>query len=229
MESFPRRRWAGFLASMLCCMACALPTAGSAAGLDSLESFVRTVRAGHAEFTQTVTSPGRDGQVARTKNSAGSFDFSRPNRFRFIYRKPMAQTIVADGQILWLYDEDLNQVTARKQAAVLASTPAALIASAPDTKSLQADFVLTDVSTKDAQAHGNDPAMEWVLAMPKASDSSLHSIRVGFKNHNLAALDILDSFGQRSQIFFGAMQTATPPEASAFQFKPPAGADVIHQ
>ena len=229
MVFFQRSRIARFLAFLLCCFACAVPIAGNAAGLDSLEAFVRNVRAGHAEFTQTVTSPGRDGQVARTKSSSGSFDFSRPNRFRFIYKKPMAQTIVADGQTLWLYDEDLNQVTARKQAAVLASTPAALIASAPDTKSLQADFVLTDVSAKDAQAHGNDPAMDWILAIPKASDSSLHSIRVGFKNHNLAALDILDSFGQRSQIVFGAMQTGTPPEAGAFQFKPPAGADVIRQ
>ena len=109
-------------------------------GLESLESFVKTVASGRADFTQVVTAPSREGQVARSKTSSGSFEFSRPNRFRFVYRKPFEQTIVADGQTLWLYDVDLNQVTARKQSVVLGSTPAALIAAAPDLRAVQAEF-----------------------------------------------------------------------------------------
>ena len=101
-----------------------------ATGLKSLEDFVRTVKTGKADFTQVVSSPAKDGQAPRVKTSSGQFEFSRPNRFKFVYVKPFAQTIVADGQTLWLYDVDLNQVTARQQSQALGSTPAALIASA---------------------------------------------------------------------------------------------------
>ena len=114
-----------------------------ATGLESLESFVKTVKTGRADFTQVVTAPTKDGKVARSKTSTGTFEFSRPGQFRFVYKKPFEQAIVADGQTLWLYDVDLNQVTARKQAQVLGATPAALIASAADLRALQAEFNLT--------------------------------------------------------------------------------------
>ena len=190
-----------------------------AGGLEALEGFIANARAGHADFTQVVTAPSKDGQAARSKTSSGTFDFARPHRFRFEYKKPFLQTIVADGQTLWLYDVDLNQVTARKQADVLNATPAALIASAANTKALQTDFSLAPAPDKDG--------LEWVVATPRAKDSSLQSIRVGFKSQSLAVLEILDSFGQRSVMTFGAMQTLAAPNAATFQFKPPAGADVI--
>jgi outer membrane lipoprotein carrier protein len=190
-------------------------------GLESLDAFVKTTKTGRAEFSQVVTAPAKDGQVARSKTSSGSFEFSRPNRFKFIYKKPFEQSIVADGQTLWLYDVDLNQVTARKQADVLGSTPAALIASAADTKSLQAEFTLS--------AAPDQGGLEWLLATPKSKDSSLQTVRVGFKNNALAALEILDSFGQRSVITFSNLQTNVALDAGSFQFKPPAGADVIRQ
>jgi outer membrane lipoprotein carrier protein len=192
-----------------------------ASGLDSLEAFVKTAKTGHAEFTQVVTAPAKEGQAARNKTSSGTFDFSRPSRFKFVYRKPFEQTIVADGQTLWLYDLDLNQVTSRKQSAVLASSPAALIASAPDIKALQADFNLSAAPDKDG--------LEWVLASPKAKEGMLQSVRVGFKGPDLAVLEIVDSFGQRSVMSFTGLRINTPIEPTAFQFKPPAGADLIHQ
>ncbi|MDT8992341.1 outer membrane lipoprotein chaperone LolA [Curvibacter sp. APW13] len=192
-----------------------------AGGLNDLESFVRMAKSGKAEFTQVVTQPAREGQVARSRISNGSFAFARPLRFRFDYRKPFAQTIVADGTTLWLYDQDLNQVTARKQAAALASTPAALIASAADLAALQADFTLSEAPAQEG--------LEWVLAMPKSRDSGLQSVRVGFKAGELARLDILDSFGQRSVLSFSAYQANPVLDAATFQFKPPAGADVVRQ
>ncbi len=201
----------------------ALVFAGSAAaaGLQSLELFVKSVKSGRAEFTQVVTSPAKEGQVARSKTSTGSFEFSRPNRFKFIYKKPFEQSIVADGQTLWLYDVDLNQVTARKQAQALGSTPAALIASAADLNALRSDFNLSDAPNKDG--------IEWVLATPKASDSALQSIRVGLRGGTLAVLEILDSFGQRSVLTFGNFEVNPALATKTFEFKPPAGADVIRQ
>ncbi len=198
------------------CAGCA-----NASGLESLENFVKTVKTAHTEFTQVVTMPPKDGQAGRTKNSTGIFEFSRPGHFRFEYKKPFEQTIVADGQTLWLYDVDLNQVTARKQAQVLGSTPAALIASAADVKSLEKDFVLTP----DADSDG----MEWVRATPKAKDGTLQSVRIGFQSGALAVLEIVDSFGQKSSLRFSAFKANASLPATAFQFKPPAGADVIQQ
>lgn len=71
-------------------------------GLASLEAFVRQAKAGTAQFTQTVTSPAKAGQAPRVQSSSGSFSFQRPGQFKFVYTQPFAQTIVADGQTLWL-------------------------------------------------------------------------------------------------------------------------------
>ena len=197
----------------------------SANGLESLESFVKSVSSGRADFTQVVTSPSKEGQAARSKTSSGTFEFSRPNRFKFLYKKPFEQTIVADGQTLWLYDADLNQVTARKQSSALGSTPAALIAAAPDLRALQADFTLAAAPDKDG--------LQWVVATPKAKDGQLQAVRVGFhaneKPAGLAALEILDSFGQRSVLSFNQVEVNPKLPADAFQFKTPKGADVIRQ
>ena len=196
-----------------------------AGGLDSLERFVKTVKTGRAEFIQVVTAPAKDAQAPRVKTSSGSFEFSRPNRFKFIYKKPFEQSIVADGQTLWLYDVDLNQVTARQQSQVLGSTPAALIAAAPDLRALQADFTLVDAPDKEG--------LQWLSATPKAKDTQLQSVRVGFrvgdKADELAALEILDSFGQRSLLTFKHFEVNPAIPGSNFQFKPPAGADVMRQ
>ena len=191
-------------------------------GLQSLENFVKSTKSGRANFSQVVTSPAKEGQATRAKTSSGSFEFLRPNRFSFVYKKPFEQTIVSDGQTLWLYDVDLNQVTSRKLAQALSGTPAAVIAAAADIKALQADFDLKPLPEKDG--------MQWVLATPKGKDGQLQNISIGFKSGDkgteLAALEILDSFGQRSVMTFNQFEVNPALAASSFQFKPPAGASV---
>lgn len=91
----------------------------AADGLESLETFVRTAKTGRAEFTQVVTALPKDGQTVKPRTSGGVFEFQRPNRFKFSYKKPFEQLILADGKTLWLFDADLNQVTSRKQDQVL--------------------------------------------------------------------------------------------------------------
>ncbi len=197
-------------------------------GLSSLEIFIKTVSSGRADFTQVVTAPAREGQTARSKTSSGTFEFARPGRFKFVYKKPFEQSIVADGQTLWLYDVDLNQVTARKQANALGATPAALIASAPDLRALQADFTLSAAPDQDG--------LQWLLASPKAKDGQLQAVRVGFRqsekaanSRELAALEIIDNFGQRSVLSFSKVEVNPTLSADTFAFKPPKGADVIRQ
>lgn len=199
----------------------ALSLPALAGGLEALEAFLKGTRSGKAEFTQVVTAPPREGQAARSKSSSGVFEFQRPARFRFDYRKPFEQILVADGQTVWLYDIDLNQVTARKQSQLLGSTPAALLASAPDLKALEAEFRLSALPEQDGQ--------QWVQALPKARDGQIQSVKIGFRSDVLSTLDIVDSFGQRSVLSFSGFQANPGLPAEAFQFKPPKGADVVHQ
>lgn len=198
-----------------------LPLWALADGLGSLEAFMKDTQAGKAQFTQTVTSPGRDGQPGRTKTSSGEFQFQRPGKFSFHYTKPFEQLIVADGKTLWMLDKDLNQVTQRAQGQALASTPAAILASATDLNGLRKDFTLSNAPDADG--------MEWVQAEPKSADNQLRQVRVGFTGGKLMALDIVDSFGQRSLIRFGQLQVLASLPAETFRFTPPAGADVLKQ
>jgi outer membrane lipoprotein carrier protein len=197
----------------------ALTLAAHAGAMESLETFIRTAKTGRADFTQVITGPARQGQAARTKTSSGTFEFQRPNHFRFEYRKPFEQTIVADGQTLWLHDKDLNQVSSRKQAKVLGSTPAALIAASPDLETLKRDF--------DLQVLPDSNGLQWVQATPKQKEGQLTSMRVGFRGDQLASLDILDSFGQKSVLTFNNMQVNSAIPAETFVFTPPKGTDVV--
>ncbi|MES2786870.1 MAG: outer membrane lipoprotein chaperone LolA [Pseudomonadota bacterium] len=195
--------------------------AAQASGIDALESFVKNAKSGRADFTQAVTAPAKEGQAGRTKTSSGTFEFVRPNRFRFNYKKPFEQTIVADGQTLWLYDADLRQVTQRKQAQVLAQTPAALIASAPDLATLRKDFNL--------EAAPDSNGLQWVQATPRVREGQLNYIKVGFRGSDLAVLEILDGFGQKSVMTFNKMETNAAVGPEVFNFKPPQNSDVIKQ
>jgi len=179
----------------------------------TLREFVRDVKSGKAAFTQTVSS----GDGARTKTSSGSFEFLRPNRFRFAYTKPFEQLIVADGQKVWIFDADLNQASSRKLSKALGATPAALLAGG----SLEQDFVLSSEPPRDG--------LDWALATPRTKDGPFQQMRVGFRGKTLAAVEILDSFGQRSTLQFSRFEANVPFAVELFRFTPPAGADVIEQ
>lgn len=187
--------------------------AAHADAVDALRAFASEVKSGKANFTQTVTSP--DGK--RKKVSSGSFEFQRPNQFRFAYAKPFEQVIVADGHKVWIFDADLNQASSRKLADALGATPAALLAGS----NIERDFTL-----KALPAEGG---VDWVQAVPKQAESTIQSLKLGFKGKELAAMEIVDGFGQRSRLDFSAVQANVAVAAERFQFKLPAGADLIEQ
>ena len=194
----------------------ALSLAGAAAradALDTLREFSRDVKSGRAEFTQTVTSP--DG--VKKKTSSGSFEFARPNRFRFAYKKPFEQLIVSDGKTVWLHDVDLNQVSIRNYDQALGATPAALLSGS----GLEKDFELTAQPARDG--------LDWVLAVPKAKGGNIESLQIGFKGKALAALELKDAFGQRSLMQFGEVATNVPLNEATFRLVPPKGADIVEQ
>lgn len=182
-------------------------------GVSALQSFVSEVKSGRASFTQTVTSP--DGK--RKKTSTGSFEFQRPNQFRFSYGKPSDQVIVGDGKEVWVYDPDLMQASVRNMDQALGATPVALLAGGD----LSKDFTL-----KAQPAVGG---VEWVQATPKRDGAGLQSLRLGFKGRELSALEIVDGFGQHSVMQFSAVEVNAKVPAERFRFTPPAGVDVVRQ
>jgi len=201
--------------ALIAALLCLAVTGTRADAVDALREFVRDAKTGHATFTQVVTSP--DG--AKKKTSSGSFDFARPNRFRFAYTKPFEQLIVGDGQKVWVYDADLQQASVRPMDKALGVTPAALLAGA----SLDKDFELRALPP----AQGFD----WVQATPRVKDDSanLQSLRIGFKGKTLAAIEIVDGFGQRSLLSFQELATNVSQAPDAFRFVPPKGVEVLTQ
>ena len=196
----------------ICWLLAALAGAARADAVDTLREFALEVKTGRASFVQTVSAP--DG--AKKKTSSGDFEFARPDRFRFVYRKPFEQQIVADGRKVWLYDVDLNQVTVTPMSRALGATPAALLAGAVIDK----DFELIAAPSRDG--------VDWVQAVPKVRDgASVQSIRIGFRAKALAALEIVDVFGQRSLLQFSAVQANPRLADDAFRFVPPKGVDLI--
>ncbi|ALT79758.1 outer membrane lipoprotein chaperone LolA [Paucibacter sp. KCTC 42545] len=190
-----------------------LAGAAQADGVSALKDFVREVKSGRAEFTQTVSSP--DG--VRKKMSSGTFEFQRPNQFRFAYTKPFEQLIVADGQKVWIFDPDLKQASSRRMNQALGATPAALLAGG----NLERDFKL--------KALASEEGLDWVQAEPKLADGGFQSLKIGFKGSVLAALEIVDGFGQRSRLDFSAVNANASVAAERFRFVLPAGADLIEQ
>ena len=213
--------WGGSLVLAVAMWSLALPA--QADSVDLLAQFMKQARSGRADFTQVVTSPSRAGQTPRAKTSSGRFEFQRPGKFRFDYRKPFVQTLVADGQTLWLHDVDLNQVTARQQSQALGSTPAALLTGASDLQVLKNDFQFTPEPDRDG--------LQWVRATPQSPDGQIRSVMVGLRaapsGPELAVLDVQDSLGQRSLLTFTAFELNPVLPASTFVFKAPAGVDVI--
>lgn len=187
--------------------------AAHADALDTLSDFVREVKTGKASFIQTVWSP--DG--VRKKTSSGSFEFARPNQFRFSYIKPFEQTIVGDGKKVWIYDADLNQVSSKRMNDALGATPAALLAGG----NLGKDFEL--------KALPSAQGLDWVQATPRQRDGSIQQMRIAFKGKDLAALELTDAFGQRSELLFSSVSSNPTLPADRFKFVVPAGADVIEQ
>lgn len=187
--------------------------AAQADAVDRLRDFVRDTRTGRASFTQTVTPP--DG--SRAKTSSGSFEFARPDRFRFDYAKPYPQAIVADGHKVWMHDPDLNQVTVRKLDQALGATPAALLAG----NSLERDFELRAQPARDG--------LEWARATPRLQDGGFQWMAVGFRGAQLVAVEILDRFGQRTLLKLDALAPNVTLAPDRFRFVPPPGADILEQ
>ena len=183
-----------------------------AGSIEKLHAFIEQTRSAKANFTQEVTdSNGSVQQQAR-----GTVQFERPGKFRWTYDKPYEQVIVGDGEKLWIYDKDLNQVTRRNLDKALGSSPAALLAGADDVDKY---FSLNAVGVKNK--------LDWLEVRPYNEDSLFARVRMGFRGNILEIMELHDHFGQKTTIKLSNLQRnpKSPPEL--YTFTVPQGADLV--
>ena len=183
-----------------------------AASLERLRQFVRETQTARTPFTQVVAD--KNGRVVQTVS--GQFDLARPGRFRWSVDKPYKQLLVGDGQKVWVFDPDLNQVIVRNMGEALGASPAALLAGKADVESA---FSWKDQPVADG--------LDWLQATPLSKDSTFSEIRLGFDANGLVALELFDAFGQKSVVRFTAFERNPKLSPELFKFVPPKGADVI--
>jgi outer membrane lipoprotein carrier protein len=134
------------------------------------------------------------------------------------YNKPYEQTIVGDGQKLWIFDKDLNQVTVRKLDRALGASPAALLAG---NNEIDKSYTLNSI--------GNQEGLDWLEAVPLSNDTAFERIRLGFGKEGLEAMELRDQFGQNTVIRFSEIERNPKLANDSFSFTPPPGADVISE
>lgn len=198
------------LAALLLALAFAMPALADA--IQSLQAFTKSARTLSGDFSQAVY----DRNNHKTQEASGEMFFSRPGKFRWVYRKPYAQLIVGDGHTVWFYDADLAQVTKRKMDQAIGESPAALLAGSNE---IEKFFDLKD----DGQADG----LEWLVATPKNKNGSFERVRLGFAEKQLKAMELKDNFGQRTLLKFSNVKENVKLDSGMFGFAPPKGADVL--
>jgi outer membrane lipoprotein carrier protein len=211
LRSTTRTALLGLVAT--CGVASAQPAAESApAGLNALEAFVRDVHSLTADFKQELWTA--DHRLQQTET--GTLSLRRPNRFRWIYKEPTELTVVADGRQLWIYDVELAQVTVAPLDTTVESTPAMLLSG---DRSVRDGFDVVQTYRLDG--------LDWVKLKPKTGGADFSSVLIGFAGNAPQQLELVDGLNQVTRIELMNLHVNADIADSTFEFKPPAGVDVI--
>jgi outer membrane lipoprotein carrier protein len=182
-------------------------------GIDRLNAFFVEKGAMSAEFVQTVQGAA----FAQPEESRGILLMRRPGKFRWDYRLPYEQQIIADGKQLWIYDVDLEQVIVKPLDVALGDTPALLLSGNGE---LTQRFEIRELTDR------NDGLL-WVELLPKQADTGFNAVRLGFDNQNLRSMELVDGFEQITTLAFANVKTGIKLPSDTFVFVPPEGVDVI--
>lgn len=189
---------------------CGVANAGSA--MESLDYFFNEVNAFAAQFRQTVL----DESLVEIDHGQGTVWIQRPGLFRWSYAPPDAQEIVGDGENVWIYDIELEQITVRNQAQTLGKSPAILLAGSGN---LQENYSIEDL--------GRQGRYDWLSLIPENDDSGFKEIRIGFEDKRLRLMALLDNLGQTTQILFVDLKENPLIPPTTFDFVPAQGVDII--
>jgi len=202
-----------FFFSLLIC----LPLLAQASALEQFKAFVAGTKSARGEFTQRMVKE-EGGKMRVSSTASGVFLFARPGKFIWTYQKPYEQILQADGEKLFIYDKDLNQVTIKILGNAIGTSPAAILFGSND---LEKNFTLSEGGLREG--------IEWLQAIPKAKDTSFEKIGIGLKDGVPVAMELRDSFGQISLLSFTKFEKNPSLPANQFHFTLPKGADVLQQ
>ena len=167
-----------------------------------------------AEFTQSVLSPTNKAKQI----SKGLIVVKSPNKFYLEYKEPYKVLYVADGNKLWSYDEDLEQVVVKEQGNLLIDTPAMLLGNPKD---LTRSYTVEET--------GVIKGWYWYKLTPKKDDSNFETVGLAFHMDKLVAMEMRDNFGQVTRLEFANIKKNSTIAADQFKFTPPKDVDVIGQ
>ncbi len=184
-----------------------------AEGMALLEDYLANVLSMEARFEQSLV----DANDIVIEESAGTLLIQRPGQFRWSYSSPYEQLLLADGLNIWSYDVDLEQVTVKPQAQLLANTPATLLGGGRDVLD---EFEYLD-STRDERG------TVWLQLRPRNTDNGFTQVDIGFDDGVLQRMIFADSLDQTTLIALLDIRTNEPVEDDAFRFLVPDGADLI--
>ena len=177
-----------------------------------LDRFLTKTQTMSANFKQTLKS--NDGKMMQ--ESAGVFYLQRPGKFRWNYTEPYPQEIVSDGEQVWIFDVDLEQVTVQKQGAGKSNTPMALL---QNRQKLEDAFEIHE--------RGSDSGVYRIELVNRQADSDFDRVMLGLDDKGLRFLQLHDQFEQTTYIFFTELQSNPELDAELFEFTPPEGVDVF--
>lgn len=184
----------------------------AAEGMQRLNTFLTDLHTMEAPFIQTL----HDARGELVEQSSGHLWLSRPGRFRLHYLNPYDQLYVADGERVWMYDRDLEQVTVRAQTEALSGAPALLMTT---DKPLHENFYIEEL--------GKHEGFHWLELKPRERDSNFDFVRLAIEETTLRAMEMVDGFGQTTRLLFDEVARNQGLREEAFRFVPPPGVDVI--
>lgn len=197
--------------------ACALAAFGHDAGAattarSQLLGFVKDLKQLRGTFTQEV----RDATGKPVESSSGVLALSAPRQFRWQYDKPFPQLIVADGDNVWIYDEDLSQVTVKNQSTEEVRSPLTVLI---DPAQLDRDYTVVESGERDGAL--------WMTLTPKSDDAPFVDCQVATQPSGPVQMVLTDHLGQKNTLRFGLWERNPKLGAELFRFVPPKGADVV--
>jgi outer membrane lipoprotein carrier protein len=186
-------------------------------GISDLNAFVNNVSSMSSEFSQVVL----DKKGLKLQDVEGVMLFKRPNKFRWDYLKPYQNQIISDGDRLFLYDQDLRQVSINPIAKVAGSTPLLIIAG----KNIEKYFTLRNI--EDPVANEMNQSIKWVEAVPKEEGAGFSKVILGLTENKLSVMKIVDAFEHTTTISFKNAKYNVSLVDNDFLFKLPTGVDVV--
>jgi outer membrane lipoprotein carrier protein len=194
------------------------PAAG--ANRSEAEALARRVEQRHrtvADLTARFVQTYRSGLIGREITEKGVVSIKRPGRMLWEYREPEKKTFVANGKTFYFYVPADRQVIVRPQAKDK-SLPALLLSGQSD---VLAEFAVSLDETAPAGLRRlrlvprkADPEVEWVTLDVDAA-------------HRIRAIAVVDVQGNRSRFEFDGIKENVGLKDRIFEFRPPAGVEVV--